>query len=162
MPAVYICLGSNLGDRKQHIRNAVNLLNIKAGKLVQQSGLYETPSWGTNSGNRYLNQAILIETTLAPQKLMALILQLETELGRTRSAERYEDRIIDIDIIFYDDQVIESMALRVPHPLLQLRKFVLVPLCEIAPDYLHPQLQTTVAELLEYCPDNTQPEPFTN
>ncbi len=158
MNLVYLCLGGNLGDTKNIFCKAINLIENKIGRCVAQSHLYKTEPWGFKTDKFFLNQVISIETPFEPLKALELCLQIEAELGRTRSGYGYEPRIIDIDILFVDNQIINLSDLKVPHPLIQERNFVLQPMSEIAPDFVHPVLRKTIAQLCAECGDTTSVE----
>lgn len=148
-----LSLGSNLGDRKSNLKRATRLLEERAGSIVRISGVYESASWGYTSLHPYYNCCLEIRTGIQPLNLMELALGIELEMGRKRNPGRYDDRIIDIDILFYGDLVLEHPQLILPHPRLSERGFVLVPLAEILPELVHPLSGKTVGELLENCPD---------
>ena len=147
MVAVYLGLGSNLGDREDNLRRAVSLLSRRAS-LIALSSVYETKPWGYASQPAFLNVACLLETSLSPQDLLELAQSVERDLGRVPSF-RYGPRVIDVDILLYGDEVIETPLLQVPHPRLWQRGFALTPLAEIAPGLAHPILGASIAELLE-------------
>lgn len=149
MAKIYLGLGSNLGDRKKLITDATMICGSIIGNLVCLSSLYETEPWGFTSKNKFLNAVILIETEHSPELCLQMVNAIEREMGRVRSGEGYHDRPIDIDILFYDDQVIDTPSLKVPHPLMPERDFVLRPMAEIAPDFVHPQLKKTMQTLLD-------------
>jgi len=144
---VYIALGSNLGDRPANLRAAVEALAPEVTVLAE-SRVYETPPWGYEDQPAFLNMAVKGETDLEPEALLAYLKQIETQLGREKTV-RWGPRLIDLDILFYDDLVIESPPLVVPHPRLHERGFVLVPLADVAPEFVHPVLGKRVRELLE-------------
>jgi 2-amino-4-hydroxy-6-hydroxymethyldihydropteridine diphosphokinase len=146
----YVALGSNLGDRERNIRSAAQKLDAKEGIKVQAiSKLHDNPAVGGPEGSpNFLNAAAKIETTLGSHALLHRLLDIERELGRQRR-EKWEPRVIDLDLILYGDQIISSDELIVPHPLMHERRFVLQPLAEIGPDVVHPTLQMTIAGLLE-------------
>lgn len=149
MSKIYLGLGSNMGDRKQLITDATMICGTIMGNIVTLSSLYETEPWGFSSPNKFLNAAICIETEHSPEKCLAMAKAIEREMGRMKHAGAgYEDRPIDIDILFYDDLVMNSETLTIPHPLIQKRDFVLRPLAEIAPDLKHPILKKNMEELL--------------
>lgn len=154
MNKVFLGLGGNLNDRLGKLEKARELLQIRCGTLIRASGIYETEAWGMSSSNPFLNQVIEIHTTQGAEELLSKVLSVETELGRVRSSEQYTDRVIDIDVLFFNDAIIDAENMRVPHPRLALRKFVLVPLCEIAPELVHPVLKKTMQQLLETCTDD--------
>ena len=129
----YLGLGSNLGDREANIRKAISLIGKKVGLVLRQSSLIETEPWGFESSNKFLNAVILCETTLTPRQLLKVTQSIERQLGRRKksSASSYSDRPIDIDILLYDDLTVDEPDLKIPHPLMQQRDFVMIPLQEI-------------------------------
>jgi 2-amino-4-hydroxy-6-hydroxymethyldihydropteridine diphosphokinase len=157
MNAAYLCLGGNIGDREVFLLEAVKRIGEQAGPVKQLSSIYETEAWGVSGQQAYLNRCISIETALAPEELLRVLLSIEQELGRTRDPwKTYEPRTIDIDILLYDDVVLEQEHLILPHPRLHLRKFVLIPLNEIAGAYLHPVLNKSIFNLLGECQDSSE------
>ena len=138
---VYLGLGSNLGDREEHIRKAIALIGESIGLVIRQSSLIETEPWGFESANRFLNSVILVETTLTPRQLLKATQKIERQLGRKKKSTdsclltpvSYSDRSIDIDILLYDDLTVDEPDLKIPHPLMEQRDFVMTPLNEIKP-----------------------------
>ncbi|GAA0749967.1 2-amino-4-hydroxy-6-hydroxymethyldihydropteridine diphosphokinase [Gaetbulibacter jejuensis] len=152
---VYIALGSNKGDRLKHLQDAVDLIFKQIGKVNIISKVYNTPALGFESDD-FLNTCLLIETSLEAQDVLQQLLQIETQLGRQRTENSgYEARTIDLDVLFFNDEIIESKDLVVPHKELHKRKFVLQPLFDIAPKYQHPVYQKSITELLQDCDDKS-------
>ena len=149
---LYLLLGANLGDRVATLRRAVDLIGARVGAVVQASGLYETAPWGVTDQPAFLNQVLGVETGLTPEAVLTQTQAIEEELGRVRH-EKWGARVIDLDILYYGDLIIQSETLAVPHPFLHERRFTLVPLAEIAPDFVHPVLQKATSELLATCTD---------
>lgn len=147
---VYLSLGSNLGDREAHLREAITHLGA-AGHIVSASWLYETEPVEVTDQAWFLNCAVALETAASPEELMAAILRIEQQMGRKRT-QRKGPRIIDIDILLFDDAIVDSPALTIPHPAMQERRFVLQPLAEIAPQAQHPVRKRTIQELLDALP----------
>jgi len=153
MAIVYLSLGSNVGNRQAYLAHAVDEIIIKIGVVKKVSHQYETSAWGFISDN-FLNQVIEVETNIEPHPLIAICLNIETDIGRVRyNSENYTPRIIDIDMLFYDDLIIEDEMLIVPHPHIPDRKFILIPLNEIAPEYNHPLFNKSVSKMLKECED---------
>jgi 2-amino-4-hydroxy-6-hydroxymethyldihydropteridine diphosphokinase len=155
MNKAYLLIGGNVGDTIKTFHEVRELLNIQAGSVVEKSSLYETAPWGKPDQQNFLNQALLILTRLDPRGLIKKILEIEEISGRQRF-EKYGPRIIDIDILFFNNSIIDDPEIRIPHPEIQNRRFALVPLAEIAPDLYHPVLKKTITELLSDCPDNLE------
>ena len=149
MATAYLGLGTNIGSKRENLMKAVTLLAKRVGKVLALSGIYETEPWGFQSENTFLNAAIALETQLSPFELLDVTRSIEIEMGRIEKSDgAYHDRIIDIDLLMIDRQVINSEHLTLPHPLMHKRSFVLEPLVEIAPALKHPVLDKTVRELL--------------
>ncbi len=156
---VYIALGSNKGDRLKYLQDAVDLIFKKIGKINIISKVYNTPALGFE-GDDFFNTCIFIETDFTADELLQELLTIELQLGRIRTeVNGYEARTIDLDILFYDDEIINTKKLVIPHPELYKRKFVLEPLFNIAPKYIHPIFNVTVEELLKDCDDSSNVEP---
>ena len=136
-----------MGNRRQQLKNAEILIGKRIGKIKKVSSLYQTASWGKTDQPDFLNQVLLVETTLSAQQVLDNILETEIELGRIRG-EKWGSRLIDIDILFYNDEIINTDLLTVPHPYLHERRFTLEPLNEIASELKHPILNQTIRELL--------------
>lgn len=157
---IYISLGSNKGDKLKNLQDAINLIFEKIGKINIISKVYNSPAFGFE-GSDFLNCCVILETDIAPDEIMLALLEIETSMGRVREANAgYESRTIDLDILFVDEDVLETKLLKVPHPELHKRKFVLKPLLEIAPKLTHPTLHKNVADLLETCEDTSVLEPI--
>ena len=154
MAVAYLILGSNIGNRFENLKAAIKLVNKHTGKITGQSSVYESEPWGFESTTSFMNQVIRIITHLNPELLLDQLIKTEEKLGRKRSnLKGYESRIIDIDILFYDDKVINTVNLIIPHPRLHLRNFVLEPLAELIPDFIHPLMKKSMAELKDNCKD---------
>ena len=152
---VYLGLGSNLGKREENLQNALAMIGEMTGRILISSSVYETEPWGFETKHRFLNMAIKLETMLLPSDLLECLLEIEKSMGRVRDKKQYSSRVIDIDILFYEDLDIAYHNLKIPHPHIQDRRFVLVPLVEIAPDLIHPVLQKSLKVLLNTCTDNS-------
>jgi len=157
---VYISLGSNKGDRLKHLQDAVDLIFKNIGKVNIISKAYNTQAFGFKSED-FLNCCVFLETELDAKSVLKALLTIEKTLGRIRTkGETYEARNIDLDILFFDDDLVNTKSLIIPHPELQKRKFVLQPLNDIAPKLVHPKLNKTASELLETCEDDSKVEPI--
>lgn len=153
MHTVYLSIGTNMGQREANLAAAISEIESGAGRAAAVSDVYETEPWGMDSAACFLNMAVGIETLLAPHTLLNVLLDIESRMGRTRHGRGYSPRVIDIDILFFDNLVIDDNGLTVPHPLMAYRRFVLEPLAGIAPLLVHPVTGKTVTLLLELCAD---------
>ncbi len=153
---IYILLGSNQGEREKMLQQATEAIERICGKIVRQSSIYETAPWGFESEQWFLNQVIQIESFLVPETLLEKLFAIELQLGRVRTNEQYSSRAIDLDLLYYSNIHLETKLLEIPHPRLHLRRFTLMPLSEIAPDFVHPVLKKTQLELLELLQDNSK------
>lgn len=155
MASVLLSIGSNIGDKQDNLNTAIGKIEMRIGKIISLSAFYETEPWGFESNNTFLNAAIQIETELIAEEVLDTTQLIETEMGRfQKSINGYTDRVIDIDILFYDDLILKSDRLTIPHALLHKRQFVLEPLSEISPDLTHPELNKTIGELYSECVEN--------
>ncbi len=152
---VYLSTGTNLGDRRLNLITVEGLINLKVGPVVKKSAIYETAAWGVTEQPDFYNQVLLAETTLPPAEVLREILEIEKFMGRVR-LQKWGARLIDIDILYYRREVINEPHLKIPHPFLQDRKFVLIPLSEIAPDYTHPLLEKSNEQLLKELKDESE------
>lgn len=152
MNKVFLLIGGNMGDRLQNLHQAIDLLAAACGPVLQQSAVYETAAWGKTDQAAFLNQALLLETSLSAQELITAVLLVEERMGRHRT-EKFGPRVIDIDIMFYNNEVIDEPHLTIPHPQMQNRRFALVPLNELAPNFVHPVFNKTIEVLLLECKD---------
>ncbi|MGZ8542252.1 MAG: 2-amino-4-hydroxy-6-hydroxymethyldihydropteridine diphosphokinase [Chitinophagaceae bacterium] len=152
MNKAYLLTGGNMGDRQKNLETAYERIEQECGNIVSASSIYETAAWGKKDQPPFLNQVLEIKTELTPRKLLKKILGIEKQVGRVRK-EKYGPRILDIDILLFNDEIHNYNALKIPHPEMQNRRFVLVPLAEIAQRIIHPIFKKTIAELLAVCPD---------
>lgn len=156
---IYLLIGTNLGQRERNIKNAEDLLEEKAGRILEKSLIYETQAWGIEDQPSFLNRVIKFHTYGGPWEILNTIEKIEAEMGRERK-EKWGERLIDIDILYFEEVVMNAFDLIIPHPEIQNRRFTLVPLVELAPELLHPQLNMNQSELLEKCPDRLEVKVF--
>jgi len=149
----FLLLGGNQGNRLEMLKHAELAIIEKVGEIVQASSMYETEAWGFRSEQMFYNKVLQVETALIARQVLRTILAIENELGRVRNSKIYVSRIIDIDMLFFDDEIINEPKLQVPHPKLHQRMFTLLPLMEICPHKFHPSLKLTIAQLLDQCDD---------
>lgn len=159
MNKVYLLLGSNMGNSKEQLLLAQKNIKKLIGKIVRLSSLYQTAAWGNTNQPDFLNQVIIVKTRLSAKETITTILSIEKEMGRIRTIKN-APRVIDIDILFYNKDIINDKDLRVPHPEIQNRNFVLSPLNELSPNMKHPVLNKTIHYLLTICPDNLNVKKF--
>ncbi len=153
MNTAYLILGGNKGDKINNLYQAMLLIEEKVGTIISKSKLYETAAWGNTNQPDFLNQVVFIETALNPPDLLKTTIKIEESLGRVRGAEKWLERTMDIDILFYNNEVIDTPDLKIPHPYIQERMFVLMPLMDIAPELIHPILQKDIKTLVQFCKD---------
>jgi 2-amino-4-hydroxy-6-hydroxymethyldihydropteridine diphosphokinase len=159
MNIVFLQLGGNLGDREQLLKDAILAIENRVGNIIDFSKVYESSPWRVEGQNNYLNQIIKVKTTLLAREVLSTVLNIEKQLGRIR-IEKWGERLIDIDIIFYNNSIIETPELCIPHKHLHERMFVLTPLCDIASKMVHPKYNKTIEELLQECNDTELVEEY--
>ena len=159
MNKVYLLLGSNMGNSKLQLSTAIAQIKKQIGRVTRRSSLYSTAAWGNTQQPDFLNQVIIVETVLTALQTMQTILSIEKQMGRLRTVKN-APRIIDIDILFFNKEMIELEQLTVPHPQIQNRRFVLVPLNQLSPNLQHPVLKKTIHQLLIHCPDKLNVKKF--
>lgn len=152
MNTTYLLLGSNIGNSKQQLSIAIKLIKETIGKPMRQSVLYKTAAWGNTNQPDFLNQVVIVETKLSAIQTLKTILNIEKEMGRVRTVKN-APRVIDIDILFFNKEIIHQPNLTVPHPEIQNRRFVLVPINELSPNFKHPVFQQSIHHLLKNCKD---------
>ena len=152
MNKAYLLTGGNLGNPMAMLQGAKTAIAQRCGAVVQASALYRTAAWGMEDQPDFLNQVLLVCTPLDAHALLAIHLEIEKEMGRLRK-EKYGPRLLDIDILLFNDFIIDTPELKVPHPQMAFRRFVLVPLAELAPNLVHPVKKITIQEMLAQCPD---------
>jgi 2-amino-4-hydroxy-6-hydroxymethyldihydropteridine diphosphokinase len=159
MNKTYLLLGSNMGNSKKQLSKATGLIEKQIGKLLRQSSLYQTAAWGNTNQPDFLNQVIIVQTKLNAGQTMQAILSIEKKMGRIRTVKN-APRIIDIDILFFNKEIINDKELIVPHPQLQKRRFVLTPLNELSPNFKHPVIKKSIHRLFIHCPDKLNVKKF--
>ena len=157
MNQVYLQLGSNLGNRENFLQSARDFISKELGLIEKCSKIYESTAWGVDGQDCFLNQVLLLSTSIDPHELLKLILIIEKKIGRIR-IEKWGERVIDIDILFYNDDIIDTIDLCIPHKYLSKRRFVLMPLCEISENLNHPKYNKTILELFNECIDEEKVE----
>lgn len=160
MAKVYLLLGSNLGNRLDFLKAAKSSIETNLGLVFNSSSIFESDAWGFESANKFLNQVLFLSTSKPPEFVLKKIKEIELQLGRERRSNTYESRTIDIDILFYNDLIVEKDDLIIPHPRMQDRRFTLLPLNEIAGKFIHPKLGKSVKELLDECKDEVDVKKF--
>lgn len=157
METCFVLFGSNMGDKDRIFAEACHSINNRCGRVTKVSASYESEPWGFSADEWFLNRLIVVETELEPETMLRELLDIEAELGRVRHPEvnGYVSRTVDLDILYFGQRVIVTAILTVPHPRLHLRRFALLPLCEVVPELEHPVFQATQQELLQRCPDNS-------
>ena len=155
MEKCYVLFGSNMGDKNQIFAQACLIINNRCGRIVAVSSAYESEPWGFEAEEWFLNRLVIVETELEPEEMMQQLLDIEAELGRVRhpDAEGYTSRTVDLDILYYGSRIVLTDSLTIPHPRLHQRRFALLPLCELAPQLVHPAFNFTQTELLRCCHD---------
>ena len=160
MNLIYLSLGSNLGNRKQHLDEALKLIQSQIGGIESVSRYYESEPWGYSSENRFCNCCLSLRTTMDPLLLMDRLLEIEQDLGRQREGLGYSDRVIDIDMLLYGESRLDHPRLSLPHPSMGDRRFVLAPLAEIAPELIHPVTGNSISKMLQVCADQSEVVPM--
>ncbi|MGI6319391.1 MAG: 2-amino-4-hydroxy-6-hydroxymethyldihydropteridine diphosphokinase [Bacteroidales bacterium] len=154
MPSVVVLFGSNSGDRLHYVKKAIQQIEAEIGKITNISPLYESEPWGFDDETWFINGVLIVETELEAENVLSKLLSIENSLGRRRTdSERYESRTIDLDILFYNEIILESENLVIPHPRLHKRRFTLLPLNYLLPDFVHPKLNKTIGQILDNCDD---------
>ena len=155
--SVYLCLGTNLGDKQNNLERAAELIGDRCGRVLCRSGVYVSGSWGYESNNDFYNQCLRVDTVLDPGDLLKQIVEIEQVMGRERKGKGkgYADRSIDIDILFYDEVILETEHLVIPHPRISERMFVLKPMMELDPEFVHPAILEPIKVLVEKCNEHS-------
>lgn len=159
MNKIYLLLGSNMGNNKKQLSIAVKYIENEIGIITRSSGLYITAAWGNVKQADFLNQVVVVETALSARQMMHTILNIEKKMGRVRTVKN-APRIIDIDILFFNKEIIEEKGISIPHPQIPNRRFVLVPMNELSPQFIHPIINKTIHQLLIHCTDRLDVKKF--
>ena len=159
MNTVYLLLGSNMGNSEQQLLDAIENITQQIGKIIKQSSLYTTAAWGESNQPDFLNQVIIIESEIMALPMLDIILSIEKKMGRVRTTKN-APRVIDIDILFFNKEVIATANLTIPHPEIENRRFVLIPLNELSPNLLHPISNLSISILLKNCIDTLDVKKF--
>lgn len=154
MHQLVLLTGSNVGDSLANLQTAARYIAAEVGSIQKQSSVYKTAPWGNTKQQDFLNQVLWVDTEKSAREALSLVLAIEQKMGRIRE-QKWAPRTIDIDILFYDDAIIQESDLQVPHPLLHLRKFTLQPLFELDPNFIHPLFKQSIAQLSNACPDES-------
>ncbi len=163
MNTTHVLLGGNLGNVEKTFTECRNIIAKEIGTIIQQSSLYQSPPWGFRAHTYFLNQVVVVQSALNAEQILQRLLQIESQMGRVRGFEvGYTSRIIDLDILFHNKEVIKTLTLEVPHPRLHLRKFTLFPLAELNSNFIHPIFNKTIAQLLSLCEDESSVEKISN
>ncbi|MDP2161485.1 MAG: 2-amino-4-hydroxy-6-hydroxymethyldihydropteridine diphosphokinase [Flavobacterium sp.] len=155
MHQVFLGIGGNTGNKHDNFDKVYTFIKNELGDIIKRSSVYETPPWGFQSQENFWNQVLMIETEFSPEKLLKNIAKIENWFGRERVSGKYTSREMDIDILYFDELIIETDTLVIPHPHIHKRLFVLVPLAEIAPEFVHPLLRLNSLQMFENCPDRS-------
>lgn len=156
MAQAFISLGSNVGNKIMHFKMALTCMTARHIQIKNCSPIYQTAAWGNTNQDDFLNAVVQVSTELTPHDLLTTLLDIEAGMGRQRGAEPWQPRTIDLDILYYDDRVINDEMLQIPHPYLHQRRFTLIPLNDVDADFIHPVLKQTNKELLLHCPDKSE------
>jgi 2-amino-4-hydroxy-6-hydroxymethyldihydropteridine diphosphokinase len=159
MNKIFLITGGNIGDRKKNLKAALGLIQSKIGKIIKSSKIYETDAWGITDQKSFYNQVHVVESDFSAQEVMKKILKIEEEMGRVRTIKNAA-RIIDIDILFFNEDIVNQQNLTIPHPQIINRRFVLSPLDEIASNMIHPVYKKNIHELLAMCKDELKAKPL--
>lgn len=156
MNTAYLILGGNKGDKLKNLQIAIEQLEKKAGRVLKKSDIYVTAAWGNTDQPDFFNQVVCLQTELSAQELLNQLLKIEEEAGRIRGHQKWMERTMDIDILFFNDSIIKTDNLTIPHPYIQDRKFVLIPMAELAPELVHPVFKKSIETLLHECKDELE------